>query len=197
MNSRYWNLGIALLFLAASVFALAWWIPNDVETGVIVKERRSIVVGDAMAPTMVAIGILIVSLALGLGALLRRSVRREDDIVEYTIGLTSENIMSVATAAGILIVSLACMVWAGPVTVNALQALGAEVPDYRLLIDTVPYKYIGFALGGFILVAGLIAWIEGRVRPRALLTAVAAVVMLIVVYDVPFDTLLLPPNGSQ
>ena len=96
----------------------------------------------------------------------------------------------------ILIVSLLLMRWGGPLAVSALQIIGADLPEYRLLSATVPYKYIGFALGGFVLVAGLISWIEGRLSWRATLIAFGAVIGLILVYDVPFNSLLLPPNGS-
>ena len=196
MNSRYWNLGIGIVFLVASAVTLLWWIPNDVETGVLVEERRSVVVGDAMAPTLAAIGILILSLALTLSSVFGRQTDKED-VVEYAIGLTPENLGNLAAIALVVIASMACMVWCGPLAVKALQSAGVALPEYRLLIDTIPYKYIGFAIGGFILVLGLISWIEGRVRARAILTAIATVVVLIVVYDVPFDSLLLPPNGSQ
>ena len=81
--------------------------------------------------------------------------------------------------------------------VKRLQALGADLPEYRLLIDTVPYKYIGFACGGFLMVFGLISWVEGRPSRKAAMIAIGAVIALIIVYDVPFDSLLLPPNGSQ
>jgi len=195
MHSRKWNIAIGLFFAAVSAVALIWWIPADVETGIIVEERRSVSIGDAMAPTMVAIGIVAVSLALIAIALLRPPAT-EDDKAEYATGISLENLQSMLWLLLIVGVSLATMVWAGPIVVGVLQALGADMPEYRLLRDTVPYKYIGFALGGFLLVCGLISWIEGRVGRWAVLTAIAAVVVLIVLYDVPFDSLLLPPNGD-
>lgn len=195
MYSRKWNIAIGLFFAAASATTLIWWIPADVETGIIVKERRSTDIGDAMAPTMIAIGILIVSAAL-IATTLFRAPATEDNKAEYDTGITLENFQSLSWILLIVAVSLTLMVWAGPLVVSILQALGADVPEYRLLRDTVPYKYIGLALGGFVLVCGLISWIEGRIGRRAVLTAAAAVVALIVLYDVPFDSLLLPPNGD-
>ena len=55
MQTRHWNIAIGLLFTALSLVTLIWWIPSDIETGVIYVERRDIEVGDAMAPTMSAI----------------------------------------------------------------------------------------------------------------------------------------------
>ena len=196
MQSRIWNLGIGLMFALASIVTLVWWIPNDIETGVLVQDRYAIEVGDAMAPTAVAVGILIISLALAISSYFGNA-DASADLLERTVGLTYANLLSLAASGAVLFVSLACMVWAGPIVVEALRANGADLPEYRLLTDTRPYKYIGFAVGGFILVCGLISWIEGRVSLRAAMTAVGAVIVLIVVYDVPFDTLLLPPNGSQ
>ena len=191
-SSTWWNLGLALLLIASSVVTLVWWIPTDIESGLIIEERRAIVVGDALAPTIATVGILLFSLALALTSFFGGAVSDEPDV-----GVSRANALNLATMALILAVSLGLMVWAGPAVVSALQTAGFEVKEYRLLTSTVPYKYIGFVVGGIVLVVGLISWIEGRVSWRALLTAVGAVAALIVVYDVPFDTLLLPPNGSQ
>jgi hypothetical protein len=194
MQTRHWNLSLALFFIVASLFTLFVWIPNDIESGVLIQERRSIDVGDALAPTAAAVAILITSIALLLSSLLAKPDAISD---EPQVGLSRSNMVAITTIAVLLIVGLQLMVWAGPVTVKILQASGVGVPEYRLLTDTVPYKYIGFAIGGFTLVCGLISWIEGRIAWRAVVTAIAAVAVLIIIYDVPFDSLLLPPNGSQ
>lgn len=194
MQTRYWNIAIGLAFIVLSLITLIWWIPSDIETGVIYVERRDIEVGDAMAPTMAALTVLLTSIALMLSALL---AGRDSASSEPPIGLSKSNITSMAAMAFVLIVSLALMVWAGPLLVQVMQAAGSDIKTYRLLTDTVPYKYTGLAIGGFVLVAGLISWIEGHVRWQALVTGIGAVLVLILLYDVPFDTLLLPPNGEQ
>ena len=89
------------------------------------------------------------------------------------------------------------MTWAGPALVELLNSLGVTDKSYRQLSDTVPYKYTGFALGGFVMVFGLIAWVQGRPSWRAAAVAAGMVVFLIAIYDIPFDSLLLPPNGSH
>ena len=195
MPSRKWNIGIGLFFLAASVSTLIFWIPVDVETGVVEQERRSIVIGDAMAPTMVSFGIMAVSVALLAVTFLGRAVSGRDE-AEFASGMSLENLRNLLWLLLIVGFSLALMVWTGPTLVAILQVVGSEVSEYRLLQDTAPYKYLGFSLGGFSLVLGLISWIEGQVKNRAIVTAIGAVVVLIVLYDVPFDSLLLPPNGG-
>jgi len=194
MQTRHWNMGLGLFFIVASLLTLFIWIPNDIESGLLIEERRSIDVGDALAPTAAAVAVLLMSVALLLSSLLTKS----DAIsAEPPLGISRSNFISIATMAALLIVSLQLMVWTGPLTVTMLQVAGFDLPEYRLLTATVPYKYIGFIVGGLTLVGGLISWIEGRLSFNAMAIAFAAVAVLIVVYDVPFDSLLLPPNGSQ
>jgi len=50
--------------------------------------------------------------------------------------------------------------------------------------------------GGDTLVAGVIGLGERRASPRALLWGALAVIGLIALFDLPFDDLLLPPNGD-
>ncbi len=196
MRSGRWNLGIGVLALVAGIVALVVWIPEDTETGVLMQDRYSVEIGDGMAPTMSMIGVLVVSIALiAVSCLQIRSGASKAD--EDGIGIPGESFAAMAAVAASLAVSLTLMVWAGPLAVVSLQAGGVDIGSYRELSDTVPYKYIGFSLGGFVLVFSLIAWMEGRPSWRAAWTAAAAVIALILVYDVPFDNLLLPANGSH
>lgn len=205
MNSRGWDIALAVVFLAAAVFALAWWIPNDTETGVLYEDRYSVEIGDAMAPTVLAIAIALVSLAIGISAVLRRDKPRhepngeshaEQDVPDSTIGLTAGNSLAISVLAAICAVSMALMVWSGPALVAIIQWFGSDIDSYRHVSDTPPYKYTGFVTGGLFMVFSLICWVEGRFSWRAAAIAAATVLALIMVYDLPFDSLLLPPNGS-
>ena len=42
----------------------------------------------------------------------------------------------------------------------------------------------------------MVAFVEGRVSLRALVVAALAVIGIILLYDVPFEDVLLPPNGD-
>ena len=99
--------------------------------------------------------------------------------------------------AVVLVLGLVLMVFTGPVVVESINGLGGEIGTYRQLRDTVPYKYLGFAAGGFVLVFGAIRVVENRFSMAAAGVAIGAVVVLGFIYDVPFDNLLLPPNGDQ
>ena len=93
----------------------------------------------------------------------------------------------------ILAVGFSLMRYAGPVVVRLINV---EKVEYRVVRDTVPWKYIGFTLGGTFLVTALIAWTERKLRLVHLLIGLGATLMLIALYDLPFDDLLLPPNGD-
>ncbi|MEM6465129.1 MAG: hypothetical protein AAF679_01305, partial [Pseudomonadota bacterium] len=91
----------------------------------------------------------------------------------------------------VCVVSLALMRALGPMVTELVST-----QEYRILRDTAPWKYIGFAAGGLVLVTGLISVVERRFSLRALAIGVFAVTMVIVLYDLPFEDLLLPPNGD-
>ena len=166
--------------LLAGCLILLVWIPLDVETGLIEKVRSQVTVGDALAPSLAA-----AVLILGGLLLIYQSFRTSGGL-----DLSWKNLIYVVLLLALLALSLAVMRWTGPF---AAYLFGA---DYRSLRDTVPWKYIGYFLGGITMVFGLISMIEGRMRWRTLIISILAVVFLIVVYDLPFDNLLLPPNGD-
>jgi hypothetical protein len=64
------------------------------------------------------------------------------------------------------------MVHTGPLTVDAINAVGGEIGSYRQLRDTVPYKYLGYLAGGTVMVGGLIAAVEQRLTRGATAAAV-------------------------
>lgn len=183
------SLGIAAAIAAFALLTLGIWIPADVESGVVETFRRRTVIGDALAPTAVAIGmagaaaLLVVSEFLnprGSGATLDR-----------------HSLAFVARFAAVIAVGLASMTHTGPLVVDAINALGGAIGTYRELRDTVPYKYLGYLLGGTVLVGGAIAVVEQRLTRGGALAGIAAAAALTVLYDLPFDDLLLPPNGDQ
>lgn len=183
---------LAVAFALFGVVALFVWIPNDIEGGFIETFRRQRSVGDAMAPTVVAIAIIVVSVLMGVISFLAR--KKDATAID---GPDLKSRFFSARIGAILIASLVVMVFAGPLTVDVLNLLGFEVGTYRALRDTIPFKYIGYALGGFLMVFGIIRVIENRTTRTDILTSIFTVIALILLYDVPFDDLLLPPNGDQ
>jgi hypothetical protein len=166
--------------LVAGCLILFVWIPLDVETGLIEKVRSRVVIGDSLAPSLAALVLIVAALMLVFQSYrIRGRVEPSLNSVKY-VGLM----------LAILGLSMAVMRWAGPIATHVGSL------DYRSLRDTVPWKYIGYFLGGNAMVFGLISMIEGQLRWRVLIISVLAVLTLMLVYDLPFDNLLLPPNGD-
>lgn len=182
-NSNLW-LGLACLcFALITIFV---WIPLDTDTGLVEKVRRRLVVGDALAPTVASV---FVALG-GLGLLLFE--RNDPDQPR----ITQQSLRFVVLVLGILVSGFLIMRVTGPLAVELVDQFTAADMEYRLLRDTAPWKYLGFMLGGTFVVTSLVAQLEGRLTLRGLLIGVVASIVLIVVYDLPFDDLLLPPNGD-
>ena len=176
------NLITGLIFLAFAALVAFVWVPLDVETGLVEKVRRRIMIGDSLAPTLAAFFI-------GLGGLvLVLFERSEPDQPSVKLA----NVTFIATQIFILVVGFLIMLYAGPLAVSLFNGDA----EYRLLRDTAPWKYIGYFLGGIFIVAGLISQSEGRMSLRSVVIAVGVVVVLTIIYDVPFEDLLLPPNGD-
>ena len=190
---------LGLFALATAVVIIFVWIPLDVETGIIEKVRRQTQLGDAFAP-------FVATLIIGVGGVVALLERHTTVQVQAPQNTTSQ----IAQAAGsrppsladlkhalvllvLLFVVLTLMRYTGPLLAHLIRG---DTDAYRLLRDTVPWKYAGFSLGGFVLIVGLIAYVEKRFRWLQVLIALGAVAALIAIYDLPFEDLLLPPNGD-
>jgi hypothetical protein len=169
------------LGLGCIVFALVLafvWIPLDTETWYVERKRGRYIVGDSLAPTLAAGFILMAGLMLLF----------ERRISDYHP--SRHNLAFIGAISIFGIVSILLMRWAGPFSAS----LAGE--EYRLLRDTAPWKYIGFGIGGGTMIFCMISFVEQRITWRALWVALAAVIGIIVLYDLPFDDVLLPPNGD-
>jgi len=175
------DLALATLAIISALVAIFLWIPADSASGLIETVRRQTRVGDALGPTVAASFIV-----LGGVLTLARPGRS-------TACLIGRNLVFLAILLSLFAVCIALMRWGGPMAVSVFAAEGTE---YRVLRDTAPWKYIGFIAGGGLLVFAMIARGDRRLYWRAALIAILACLALIAVYDLPFDDLLLPPNGD-
>ena len=192
MQSERWTIGLALFFAGVSTLTLFVWIPIDIETGVIETFRRRTTIGDAMAPTLAAAAIFVISVIMGAVAVLRARINSRPP----EAGLDRQDYSFLLLTAVPVVLGLVLMVYVGPVAVEAINALGGEIGTYRELKAAFPYKYLGFLIGGFVMVFGAIRVVENKGTQSAAWVAALAVLALILLYDVPFDNLLLPPNGD-
>lgn len=190
MLGRVVEIWIALVCLVLALGVVLLWVPLDSETPPIYTFRRQTYIGDAMLPMVAAAGIAICA-AIHLLSTLRRA-RTSLDRPPFD-GRTAAFF---AQFFAIVAAALVLMFWAGPVALALFGPGGEDTVSYRQMRATLPWKYIGFVLGGFTLVFGVISLLEGQFRARRALAALLAVAVLIAVFDVPFDTILLPPNGD-
>lgn len=169
---------LGLVVLAFGLWIALYWAPVDSETGLIERVRGRSSVGDALAPTVAAALLgcsgLWLMLAGGAGQRLSRG----------NLGFLL--LLGVCLAG-----SLALMRWGGPALVEAVTGQA-----YRPLRDTAPWKYLGFLLGGTCMITALIFLVERRFHWSRILIALGVSVFLAFLYDVPFEDLLLPPNGD-
>jgi len=169
---------LGLIALAFGLFIALYWAGADSETGVIEKTRGRYTIGDAMAPTVAGALLAFAGFWLCFAPAMKRT-------------FDARNLGFLAALLATLFVCLAAMRWGGPWLVEAITGL-----EYRPQRDTVPWKYAGFVFGGTLMIWALIFIVERQFRWSRLAIALSVALLLAFLYDVPFDDLLLPPNGD-
>ncbi|MEM6941334.1 MAG: hypothetical protein AAF943_16940 [Pseudomonadota bacterium] len=168
---------LALFFLVTACVLIFIWIPLDTDSGIVETVRRKFVIGDALGPTVAAT-------VIGLGALLAVLRPTQDNL------LSLQNIAWMLSLIGVFAASLLVMRYAGPL------AAFAQEGGYRPLRATPPWHYIGFLLGGTLMIGGLTGFAQRRWKAGDFAIGFAAALVIALLYDVPFDDLILPPNGD-
>lgn len=168
---------LALFFLAFATVLVFVWAPLDTGTGIVEKVRRKFVIGDALGPTVAGAVI-----ALGAVLLLLRPKESKS--------LTQQNLFWMLGLLALFAISMTLMRYAGPVAASFTEA------DYRPLRATPPWNYIGFLLGGTVMIGGLTGFASRRFSPWDFVVGFLAALTIALLYDLPFEDLILPPNGD-
>ncbi|MGD1926477.1 MAG: hypothetical protein ACFB03_20170 [Paracoccaceae bacterium] len=169
---------LGLVVFAIGLFITFYWASADSETGLVERVRGRSSIGDALAPTVAGTILTLSGFWLCLSAKGERM-------------LSFANLIFLVSLICALGVALGLMRWAGPALVA--YATGA---DYRPLRDTPPWKYAGIMLGGVSMITALIYIVERRWHWSRIVIAVVVTLTLALFYDLPFEDLLLPPNGD-
>ena len=180
------NLWLGLICILAALLVGLLWIPLDTGTGIVERVRRQVVIGDALAPAVAAIIVAIGGLSL---CLVERKSRDQ-------AALTRRHLAFLAASTAVLAAGLFLMRWTGPAVVSMFDGRPDGLDAYRPLRDTAPWKYIGYMVGGTVLIAAPIVLTERRLSLKAVAIACLATAALVLIYDFPFEDLLLPPNGD-
>lgn len=169
-------LGLFMICLALAIVFV--WVPLDTETGLVERVRRRNAIGDAMGPTVAGV-------ILGMGGLLTFLAAGDPGK-----SLSRDNVLWLGKLALLFVTALLVMRWLGPL-IGSLTESG-----YRPLRGTIPWKYLGFVVGGAIMVTGLTALATRRLNSGYALLGLIAATAIALLYDLPFEDLLLPPNGD-
>jgi hypothetical protein len=191
-----WDIGFGAVVFVLAAGAILFWFPNDIRGGFIeigTAGRRE--PGDAFFPILLASAMLALSAAHLIVTLIGKGTPApagDDD----TGRLTRSNLRFLLVFHVTVLGGLAIMYWLGPLTVTALNAIGVLDSSYRQLLDTAPYKYIGYVVGGFLMTVSLAAWAEGGLTRRAIIAVVLVLTVSVVSFDVLLTNVQLPPNAD-
>ena len=166
--------------------ALLFWLPADVDSGLIEKVRRRYQIGDLLAPVVALATILTGAVWLML------STERTP------VGNLGAPARAIAKMIALIGVSLLLIRWTGPAVVWLAETTGFldAGTGYRPLRDTLPWKFTGFLAGGTMLIWSLSSLTDGSWNLRRLGIAFLIALVIGSVFDLPFEDLVLPPNGD-
>jgi len=190
-----WEIGFGVVLVGVALVSLFIWFPHDITGGFIERNQvGNVGPGDAFFPVLLASAILVLSLI----GLLAHAVKVARNIpVDREMGrVTRANLKFLARFHLIVVAGLLAIYLLGPIVVATQNVLTDGVEQYRQLVDTAPYKYIGYIAGALIMTLPIIAWAEGRWSTRALIVVLAVVLSTIVIFDVLLNNVQLPPNAD-
>ncbi len=176
MNSKLSvDIWLALFFLVAAILLIFVWILLDTDTGLAKKDQCKFVIGDVLAPTLNGIVII-----LGVALILLQPTHNK--------ALKWQNLSWIATLLGLFTLSLVMMRYAGPLVASWIEL------DYRPLRATPPWHYIGFLLGGRVMVGGITSLVSRRFAVKDFVIGFITSLAPALLYDVHFDDLIIPPK---
>lgn len=181
MNRVNGDAVLGAVLVVASVIAIVFWVPRDTGSAIVEVARGSMKIGDALAPT---IGFSLLGIA---GLILMVEARA----IGSTARLDRRDIAFIISVGGVFLCSMLLMRWSGPLAASLLSD-----ESYRNLRGTLPWKYLGFVIGGCFMIGTLISLVNRRLTLGAYLLGLVVSLGLALVYDLPFGSLLLPPNGD-
>lgn len=176
---------LALCLLVLALAALFIWVPADTGSGIVERVRGAYRIGDAFGPS-VAFALLFLAAVVTAFEATQKSAESRS-----TAEFGKRNLVFLGILFAIFFVSLLVMRWVGPAVAGLLTEDG-----YRPLRASLPWKYLGYVSGGTLMVGSLISLAERRVTVKAFAIGFATSLILALLYDLPFDDFLLPPNGD-
>ena len=176
-------LGALCLFVALA--SLIFWIPADIDTGLVEKVRRRNVIGDSLAPTfaMILIGISALSLIRQSG---------DNDVVTNQGKWHRPFIFFILDFICVLLL----MRYTGPLIIAMVNSFGEGDLTYRNLRNIRPLKYVGYVAGGTLLLCSFSHFMDKSLNRKRALLFFGISIAIALFFDLPFEDILLPPNGD-
>ena len=176
---------LGALFLLLALAGLVFWIPADIDTGLVENVRRRNVIGDSLAPSfaMILIGISALSL-------IRRS---GDDAVFTNQGKWHRPFLFFTI---VFICVLLLMRYTGPLIIAIVNSFAESDLTYRNLRNIRPLKYVGYVAGGTLLLCSFSHFMDKSLNRKRALLFFGISIAIALFFDLPFEDILLPPNGD-
>ncbi|MEM7750824.1 MAG: hypothetical protein AAF346_21420 [Pseudomonadota bacterium] len=183
-----WDIGFGIVMVLFALGALIVWFPLDIKGSFIETNQVGRTgPGDAFFPTILASAILALSAVQILLTFMKTRAETSGRISRANIVF----LIGFHLIAGFGLVAMYVL---GPAVVTAINAVQGSSLSYRELVDTVPYKYVGYIVGGCLLTLPIIIWAEGRLRVRSVIVVLTVIAVSIVIFDLLLSNVQLPPN---
>lgn len=180
------NVLIGLGAIGFSCLLMFVWIPLDITSGAFLKARGQHLIGDSFAPLVA--GVMIALSGVMLAVFERKKPNQET--------FTLAELCFVGSLIAVLVFALLMMTYGGPIMLGIADWVTGQEREYRLLRDEMPWKYSGYLLGGTFMMAGIMACLHRRLSARFVIVGIISTLLIAALFDLPFDDLLLPPNGD-
>lgn len=183
MTTHHLDRLIGIFLCVMCLLCVFLWIPADSETGLVETVRRRLIIGDALAPTLASLLGLVCAAVLIIKPAPQPRMSRNA-------------LISVSVYIACFSVALYVMRYFGPALIDSLHSLNLVSSSYRPLRTTFPVNYISFVAAGGIMIFSLSVYIDRRYSWTRLGICFALALFIALLFDVPFEDILLPPNGD-
>lgn len=176
---------LGALILAFALCCLFLWMPNDIDTGLVETVRRRNVIGDSLAPAVAILLTAIAAIAL---------ISQSHD--EAFIQSEGDGAIAFGFVIITLTITLLTMRYAGPLLIHFATFFTEDELTYRNLRNMRPLKYVGFVGGGTFLMCSFSHFMDRSLTYKRGLLFFIISITIALFFDLPFEDILLPPNGD-
>lgn len=176
---------LGVLILCFALLCLGFWIPLDIDTGLVETVRRRNIIGDSLGP------VVAMSLVLGAALFLIRTPFNQKIFSNQGRWHRPFGFFLL-----VFFLSLTLMRYTGPLAIEVVSFVTQSDINYRNLRNIWPLKYIGFVCGGTLLLCCFSHFMDRSLNRKRVLLLLGICIAIAMFFDLPFEDILLPPNGD-